>query len=234
MTRRRAALAGGAGLAAVGYVVLPLRISDDWLAVLVLAGIAAVGAYGLDLLTGRTGVLSVGHAVFLAAGAYTAAVVGGPLPVWLVAGGVVGAVLGLASLNRPNMLVAGAAIAGALLLARRVRPAVLVAAGILAGLSPVVVRNVVVSGQWSLVSSHGGLNLYIGNSAEATGFYHAVPGITPDIAGQSRDAKRVAEQALGRPLSDSETSDYFLGLATAWLATRASLRGRLLDALRGE
>jgi tetratricopeptide (TPR) repeat protein len=67
------------------------------------------------------------------------------------------------------------------------------------------------------VSSHGGLNFYMGNSETATGFYHEIPGITPDIKGQARDARRVAEQAMGRPLSDAETSDYFMDLAWAWM-----------------
>ncbi|MFP5317168.1 MAG: branched-chain amino acid ABC transporter permease [Acidimicrobiia bacterium] len=90
---RRLALAAGA-LGA--YVVLPLVVDDYWLAVLNLGGIAAVGALGLDVLTNRTGLLSLGHAAFLGAGAYTAAAVGGPLSVWLAAAGLVGAGLGLA------------------------------------------------------------------------------------------------------------------------------------------
>jgi len=87
-----------AALAAVAaYLVLPLTVDDYWLAVLNLAGIAAIGALGLDLLTGRTGLLSLGHAAFLGAGAYTAAAVGGPFPLWLAAAGLVGAALGLAA-----------------------------------------------------------------------------------------------------------------------------------------
>lgn len=93
MTRNRALVLA----AAVTYVVLPLRVSDHWLSVLNLAAIAAVGAYGLNLLTGTCGQLSLGHAAFLGAGAYTAAVVGGPLPVWLGAAALVGALVGLAA-----------------------------------------------------------------------------------------------------------------------------------------
>ncbi len=132
--------------------------------------------------------------------------------------GVAGVVLGLAALNRPNMAMAAAGLVAVLLVTRRVRPAVLLAAGLLVGMAPVAVRNGVVAGEWSPVSSHGGLNFYIGNSATATGFYAEVPGISPDIRGQSRDARRVAELALGRPLSDTETSDYFFGLAWTWIS----------------
>jgi tetratricopeptide (TPR) repeat protein len=92
-------------------------------------------------------------------------------------------------------------------------------------MSPAAIRNAVVADQWSFVSSHGGLNFYIGNSADATGFYVNVPGITPTIAGQETDARRMAERALGHPVTDAETSSYFFGLAWSWI------RGHPGDAL---
>lgn len=89
-----------AAVALAAYAVLPLRVSDYWLAVLDLAGIAAIGALGLNVLTGYAGQLSLGHAAFLGVGAYTGATVGAslglPLPVWLAAAAAAGAVLGLA------------------------------------------------------------------------------------------------------------------------------------------
>ena len=130
---------------------------------------------------------------------------------------IAGIVFGLAALNRPNMAIAAAGLVAVLLATRRVRPAAVLIAGVLLGMAPVSIRNGVVAGEWSPVSSHGGLNFYIGNSETATGFYAEVPGITPDIQGQSRDARRVAELALGRPVSDAETSDYFFDLARAWI-----------------
>jgi tetratricopeptide (TPR) repeat protein len=132
---------------------------------------------------------------------------------WHVASGIV---FGLAALNRPNMALAAAGLVVVLVGVKRFRPAVLLVLGIAAGMAPVVVRNVIVADQWSLGSSHGGLNFYIGNSDTATGFYHVVPGIAPDIAGQSRDARRVAERALGRPVSDTEASNYFFSLSLDW------------------
>jgi 4-amino-4-deoxy-L-arabinose transferase-like glycosyltransferase len=133
---------------------------------------------------------------------------------WWTAAGVV---FGLAVLNRPNMAFGFAGIAAALLLTRRVRPLALIVAGLAIGVAPVAIRNVVVSQQWSMGSSHGGLNFYIGNRETATGFFHPVPGITPNITGQAEDARRVAEKALGRPQSDAETSSYFFGLAWTWI-----------------
>ena len=82
------------------YLLLPLRLSDFGLAVLNLAGIAAVGALGLNLLVGYTGQISLGHAAFLGVGAYACAGAGAslglPFPVWLATAAAAGALLGLA------------------------------------------------------------------------------------------------------------------------------------------
>ena len=127
---------------------------------------------------------------------------------------------GVQSLNRPNVLLAALGVAAVALVAlRRVKPAVLLVAGVLAGLAPVMIRNAVVANQWSLVSSHGGLNFYIGNAPEATGFYRVVPGVKPAIVGQERDTKRIAERATGRRLTDAEVSDYFFNLGWSWMKT---------------
>ena len=134
---------------------------------------------------------------------------------WFVAAGLV---WGVQSLNRPNVLLAafGVALVAGLAL-RRVKPAALLVAGVLAGLAPVAIRNVVVADQWSLVSSHGGLNFYIGNAPEATGFYRLVPGVKPTITGQEKDTKRIAERATGRSMTDAEVSEYFFDLGWTWI-----------------
>lgn len=84
------------------YVLVPLNASDFWLSVLAYAGIAAIGAIGLNLLTGFTGQISLGHAAFVGLGAYSAGYFGEelglPLPLWLLIaaaiGGVIGGVIG--------------------------------------------------------------------------------------------------------------------------------------------
>jgi len=144
---------------------------------------------------------------------------------WLLAAGVL---FGLATLNRPNMALAALGIGTVLLAQRRVLPAFVLVAGLLLGVSPVAIRNVVVAHQWSLVSSHGGLNFYIGNGEGATGFFRPLPGITPNITGQAEDARRVAEEALGHPLTDAETSDYFFARAWDWTAAHPAAAGWLL------
>jgi branched-chain amino acid transport system permease protein len=78
----------------------------DWLRVMMLLFIFAIGALGLNLLTGMAGQVSLGQAFFMGVGAYTAAVVGGtgsatvwgwglPIWIWLPASGIVAAAVGI-------------------------------------------------------------------------------------------------------------------------------------------
>jgi branched-chain amino acid transport system permease protein len=84
------------------FLLAPLQLRDFPLSVLNLAGVFVIGAIGLNLLTGFTGQVSLGHAFFMAIGAYTWAHFGGeqdwPLWAWLllaaVIGGLVGALIG--------------------------------------------------------------------------------------------------------------------------------------------
>ena len=105
--------AAAAGLL-VACLIAPFFLSEFWLSVLNYAGIAAIGAVGLNLLTGFAGQVSLGHAAFIGAGAYVAGWlgqdVGAPLPVWLagaaLVGGVLGAIIGPFALRlRGNYLV---------------------------------------------------------------------------------------------------------------------------------
>lgn len=66
--RRPAVLAGAAG--SVVLLALPFYLGAFWLQTGLFAMSAAIGAIGLNLLTGGTGQLSMGHAFFLAVGAY--------------------------------------------------------------------------------------------------------------------------------------------------------------------
>jgi len=77
----------------------PLLFTDYWVTVANHAMIAVVGSVGLMVLTGFCGQISMGHAAFLALGAYTTAVLGThfQIPFWLgiPAGGLVAAAVGL-------------------------------------------------------------------------------------------------------------------------------------------
>ncbi|QFG22172.1 branched-chain amino acid ABC transporter permease [Actinomadura sp. WMMB 499] len=84
-------------LVALAVVLAPYQLTDDWLQVLAICGCYAVGGIGLNLLTGYAGQVSLGHAVLVAVGGYTAAAVTEklspalPLPLWLLAGALAGA-----------------------------------------------------------------------------------------------------------------------------------------------
>ena len=95
--RTRLAMAGMVALL-LAAVMAPLVLGDFWITVLIYAGIAAVGAIGLNILTGFTGQISLGHAFFLGVGAYAAAVLAGrgglPFPLWLIGAAAIGGVIG--------------------------------------------------------------------------------------------------------------------------------------------
>jgi branched-chain amino acid transport system permease protein len=79
---------------------------NAWMVIINRALVFAVAALGLNLLTGVAGQVSLGHAFFMAVGAYTAVVLGGesgrtiwglglPIWVWLPAAGIVAALVGI-------------------------------------------------------------------------------------------------------------------------------------------
>lgn len=83
----------------VGLATLPLW-GDPYVVYMAnIAGIAIVGAIGLNILTGFTGQISLGHSAFLAIGAYTTAVLasrfGAPFWMAIPAGGTVAALFGI-------------------------------------------------------------------------------------------------------------------------------------------
>jgi branched-chain amino acid transport system permease protein len=90
----------GMVLLAIALLVYPLQASSRWMTIGNSALVAIVGAVALMILTGFTGQISLGHAAFLAIGAFTAAALGVHLamPWWIgmLAGGVIAAAVGLA------------------------------------------------------------------------------------------------------------------------------------------
>jgi len=95
------------GLILVLGLVAPLALVDEQLQLLATCCVAAIAAIGLGLVTGYAGQVSLGHAFFIAVGAYTAAVISGNpegrtigfgvtnLLVWLPAAGLVAALAGV-------------------------------------------------------------------------------------------------------------------------------------------
>jgi branched-chain amino acid transport system permease protein len=87
----------------IGFLALvftaPLYTSNYWLGVGNLIGITIIAAVGLNILTGYCGQLSIGHAGFIAVGAYTAAILTNrlelPFLVGLIGAGIVSGLIGL-------------------------------------------------------------------------------------------------------------------------------------------
>jgi branched-chain amino acid transport system permease protein len=90
------------GLVVLVFVValFPYWLSSDWIQTISIAGCFAIAAVSLNLLIGYTGQVSLGHAFFLAVGAFTVAHVSPDSHVgvigWLLLAGVVGAAIGAA------------------------------------------------------------------------------------------------------------------------------------------
>jgi len=78
---------------------LPLYLANRWLGVANLIGITLIAATGLNILIGYCGQLSIGHAGFIAVGAYTAAILTNrfelPFLVGLLCAGLTAGVIGL-------------------------------------------------------------------------------------------------------------------------------------------
>ena len=106
----------------VGIVLLfslPLLVSGKYLALINLIGISIISVHGLSILTGYTGQISLGHAAFMAVGAYTTGLLSVYLkfPFWLtlpssaLIAGIVGVIFGLPSLRIKGFYLAMATLA---------------------------------------------------------------------------------------------------------------------------
>lgn len=112
------------GILLAALALLPFVFNAYWTYLTCLVLINVIAATGLNLLTGFTGLVSLGHAAFMAVGAYTAAYLdrslGGPVLLNLLAGGLVaagvGVLVGLPSLRVKGLYLAIATIAASFIL----------------------------------------------------------------------------------------------------------------------
>ena len=87
----------------IGFLILlftaPLYFNNYWLGVFNLIGITLIAAVGLNILVGYCGQLSIGHAGFIAVGAYTSAILTNrlemPFLVGLIGAGLLSGLVGL-------------------------------------------------------------------------------------------------------------------------------------------
>ena len=144
-----------------------------------------------------------------------------------------GIALGLSAITRPTILMVVLPLPLVLLaidwLERRRASSLLGAAALALGLAvaiaPVTIRNAREGGGLVLVSSQGGVNLWMGNNADADGRSARSPGrgrtATPAPVADIIDvaARQIAEQETGRALTAAEVSDHWGAKAKRWIAS---------------
>ena len=121
-----------------------------------------------------------------------------------------GVALGLLAMTRENARVLIPVLAGWLLIRREARAAVVFVLALLAVLLPVGFRNYAVGGEFLISTSQAGPNFYIGNHSGASGLYESLLPERGSVKYERDDATRLAQEAMGRPLSPSEVSNYWV------------------------
>lgn len=87
--------------------------------------------------------------------------------------------------------------------------AICVIVGVILGIMPVTIRNYMVGNDFVLLTAHGGINFYIGNSEKSRGTYfwpESHKGTAREIY---PELKEIAEKRTGRELKESEVSSYW-------------------------
>jgi 4-amino-4-deoxy-L-arabinose transferase-like glycosyltransferase len=148
-----------------------------------------------------------------------------------------GLCLAMSALARPNVLLYVPCALACIALARRegaawrtvmTRCAAMVL-GVAVGIAPITIRNWLATGDVILVTDNGGLNFYVGNNPDATGYFNP-PGWISTVQFGDPDRMRAfatqhARDALGHEPSPSEVSAHWRGMAWSWM------RGNPADAL---
>jgi 4-amino-4-deoxy-L-arabinose transferase-like glycosyltransferase len=141
-----------------------------------------------------------------------------------------GVVWGLSVITRPNALLFLPLLA--LWLWRRPRAGLTAAAALTVGtllpVLPITAHNTLRGGDFVLVASQAGLNLWIGNNPASDGSTAIVPGTRADWWGGHQDAIAQAERAEGRELRPSEVSSHYSRRALRFALERPGAWLRLL------
>src|SRR5205823_1751838 len=96
---------------------------------------------------------------------------------------------------------------------------VVVFAGLSLGTSPCWIHNYFIAKDPVLLSAHSGINFWIGNNPEATGYPRFPPGIRAGQAAMLQDSITQAEAAAGRSLKHEEVSGYWSDKARTYIAS---------------
>jgi len=85
-----------------------------------------------------------------------------------------------------------------------------------------------VGGDFVILSSQGGMNLYIGNNPKADGTYKPLYPTYMNLETEAKYHRQIAEQNLGRSLKPSEVSRYWAGRAWEFIRNHPGRFVRLL------
>ncbi|HEX8076261.1 MAG TPA: hypothetical protein VF511_00490, partial [Chthoniobacterales bacterium] len=115
--------------------------------------------------------------------------------------------------------------------AKMTRAAVVLLVGVVLGAAPCWLHNIFIAHDPVFLSAHSGINFWIGNNPDATGYPHFGE-VRAGQAEMLQDSIAIAERAAGRPLKRSEVAAYWSGRARAFIAAHPgqwlSLLGRKL------
>jgi Dolichyl-phosphate-mannose-protein mannosyltransferase/Tetratricopeptide repeat len=148
---------------------------------------------------------------------------------------VAGSAWGISAIVRPNVLlfapVVGAWVAWIAFRASAAAPPLrskfaapaAFALGLLAPILPITAYNTFIGGDTVLISSQGGVNLWIGNNPQSDGSSAIVPGTRADWWGGYYDAIHQAEASVGRTLKSSEVSNWYTKKALDFVIENPSI-----------
>jgi 4-amino-4-deoxy-L-arabinose transferase-like glycosyltransferase len=105
-------------------------------------------------------------------------------------------------------------------------------AGLIIALAPVTIRNALRTDEFIPLTTGGGINFYIGNNDEATGFY-ALPRLNGKSLGgtpeeQARNMQKIASAESGRDLSQSGVSKFWFDAGLDYVRTNPGAWAALL------
>ena len=137
---------------------------------------------------------------------------------------ILGLLIGAGISGRPNIFLFLAPLLAAWLFAasrgrKRWKLPMLYAAGLAVMLAPASIYNATRAGTPAPVTSHGGINFYVGNMKGAGGLYNPPEGMRRDMRGLIEDSRIAAERAVGRQMTDVEVSAYWSGRARERIVT---------------
>lgn len=95
--------------------------------------------------------------------------------------------------------------------------ALMFTAGWLLPVLPVTLRNRVVGGEWTLVATQAGVNLWIGNNPDSDGSTAIVPGTRAGWWEGYWDARNQANAAAGQTLAPGDVSAHYMSRASDWM-----------------